>query len=79
MCATCRFRSQRCSPPLPPQFLKAKFGGTVPEAHLAELDYALLANVNRDLTEYLEAMEAAKVSVCVWARRLGSRRTYKPR
>lgn len=43
------------------QFLKSKFAGVIPEVQLTETEQTLIADVSKDLKEYIEAMDAVKV------------------
>ena len=43
------------------QFLKSKFAGVLPEMQLTDAEQALIADVGKDLKEYIEAMDAVKV------------------
>lgn len=41
-------------------FLKNSFGSVVPELELNDEDYKLIAQVNKELNEYVEHMEKIK-------------------
>lgn len=41
-------------------FLKNSFNSTIPELHLTDEDYHLIASVNMDLAEYVEYLDKIK-------------------
>ena len=41
-------------------FLKNSFDSVIPELQLTEEDYKLVANVNKDLTAYIEHLDKMK-------------------